>query len=31
MQNIKDYYSLKWGESREIVERDINERRKSYI
>jgi len=31
MQNIKDYYSLKWGRGREIVEGEINDRRKSYI
>jgi hypothetical protein len=31
MQNIKDYYSLKWGRSREAVESEINDRRKSYV
>jgi len=31
MQNIKDYYSLKWGRSREAVENEINDRRKSYV
>lgn len=30
-KNIKEYYSLKWGESRETVEENINERRKTYI